>query len=224
MRAEAVGLEPTSGAGRHPFSRRAPQPAGWLPCRTVPGAGIEPAASTFRAWRHDQPQLPRSSGRRIRTSTTWFKARQPAVSRFPRASRGCRTHLSGLGSPRLAARPGTQSPKITMRDRGVEPRSPGWKPGVLPLDQSRSQRKGRESNPQGSALARPRIGCRRPSACPSPISTGGRSRTSNRRLNRAPPYRWATPVSEDRQQSGWPDSNRRSPASEAGGLPGFPTP
>ena len=26
----------------------------------VPGAGIEPAASTFRAWRHYQQQLPRS--------------------------------------------------------------------------------------------------------------------------------------------------------------------
>ena len=25
-----------------------------------------------------------------------------------------------------------------MRDRGIEPRSPGWKPGILPLDQSRS--------------------------------------------------------------------------------------
>jgi hypothetical protein len=63
-------------------------------------------------------------------------------------------------------------------------------------------------NPQGSSLARVRVGCRRQSACPSVMenlphqssmltlsSTGGRSRTSNRRLNRAPPYRWATPVS-----------------------------
>ena len=25
------------------------------------------------------------------------------------------------------------------------------------------------------------------------------------------------------QKSGWPDSNRRSPAPKAGGLPGFPT-
>ncbi len=68
--AEAVGLEPTSGLRRHLFSRQAPDPAGWLPTITpVPGAGIEPAASTFRAWRHYQQQLPRSSGRRIRTST-----------------------------------------------------------------------------------------------------------------------------------------------------------
>ena len=30
------------------------------PVRSVPGAGIEPAASTFRAWRHYQQQLPRN--------------------------------------------------------------------------------------------------------------------------------------------------------------------
>ena len=35
----------------------------------VPGAGIEPAASAFRARRHYHQQLPRSSGRRIRTPT-----------------------------------------------------------------------------------------------------------------------------------------------------------
>ncbi len=59
---------------------------------------------------------------------------------------------------------------VSVRDRGVEPRSPGWKPGVVPLDQSRNandQRKERESNPQGSSLARFRAGCRHPSACPS---------------------------------------------------------
>jgi hypothetical protein len=71
-------------------------------------------------------------------------------------------------------------------------------------------------NPQGSSLARFRVGCRRQSACPSPAvdrgdvphqaltiksSTGGRSRTSNRRLNRAPPYRWATPVSNLRSKA-----------------------
>ncbi len=63
----------------------------------------------------------------------------------------------------------------TLRDRGFEPRLPGWKPGVVPLDQPRvtdratlqNQRKERELNPQGSSLARFRIGCRRRSACPS---------------------------------------------------------
>src|SRR5271157_1262575 len=59
------------------------------------------------------------------------------VSRFPRAPHGSRTRLSGLGSPRLTARPGTHQPSLRVRDRGFEPRSPGWKPGVVPLDQSR---------------------------------------------------------------------------------------
>jgi hypothetical protein len=98
-----------------------------------------------------------------------------------------------------------------------------------PIPQCVLKRKERESNPQGSSLARVRVGCRRQSACPSVIafrghnirsskdsSTGGRSRTSNRRLNRALPYRWATPVS--RHESGRPDLNRRSPAPEAGGF------
>jgi hypothetical protein len=61
------------------------------------------------------------------------------VSRFPRAPRGSRTRLSDLGSPCLAARPETRC-QSRKRDRGIEPRSPGWKPGVVPLDQSRSAR------------------------------------------------------------------------------------
>ena len=75
----------------------------------VPGAGIEPAASTFRAWRHYQQQLPRSR----RFGKEEFEPPPPdsksgslPVSRFPRASRGSRTRLSDLGSPCLTARPG----------------------------------------------------------------------------------------------------------------------
>ena len=68
------------------------------------------------------------------------------VSRFPRASCGSRTRLSDLGSPCLAARPRTLCSLLNSRfqnreserDRGFEPRSPGWKPGVVPLDQSRN--------------------------------------------------------------------------------------
>ena len=144
------------------------------------------------------------------------------VSRFPRASRGSRTRLSDLGSPCLyAARPnsipdsadrdlGFRFAIKSERDRGFEPRSPGWKPGVVPLDQSRvdTQRKERESNPQGSSLARFRVGCRRQSACPSGDSIAQsracaevkhRREESNlqSRLNRAAPYRLATPVSQN---------------------------
>src|SRR5205823_3515157 len=67
--AEAVGLEPTSGRAATCFQDRPLiRPVGFrrsaafllASSRPVPGAGIEPAASTFRAWRHDQQQLPRS--------------------------------------------------------------------------------------------------------------------------------------------------------------------
>ena len=54
------------------------------------------------------------------------------------------------------------------------------------MDQSRGhRRKERESNPQGSSLARFRTGCRRPSACPSESSSsGGRNRTCVPPVNR----------------------------------------
>ena len=84
---------------RYLFSRQAPHPAGWLPfdrrgvtsTAAVPGAGIEPAASTFRAWRRYQQLLPRSQfDRSIREGG--FEPPPPdsksgslPVSRFPRA-------------------------------------------------------------------------------------------------------------------------------------------
>jgi hypothetical protein len=60
------------------------------------------------------------------------------------------------------------------------------------------RRKERESNPQGSSLSRFRAGCRRPSACPSPLSSsGGRNRTCVPPVNsrvlvpaRTPPESW----------------------------------
>jgi hypothetical protein len=73
----------------------------------------------------------------------------------------------------------------------------------VPLDQSRDcRRKGRESNPQGSSLARVRAGCRRRSACPSEFfSSGGRNRTCVPPVNsrvpvpaRAPPESSRHPV------------------------------
>ena len=71
--AEAVGLELT-GALAPPVFKTGPHPAGSLVHR-VPGVGIEPTSSWFRARRHYQQQLPRdtafaSSGRRVRTSVS----------------------------------------------------------------------------------------------------------------------------------------------------------
>ena len=121
--------------------------------------------------RHYHQQLPRIREGGFEPPPPDSKSGSLPVSRFPRAPRGSRTRLSGLGSPRLTARPGTPVTSHRVRVRGVEPRSPGWKPGVVPLDQSRElpvcRRKERESNPQGSSLARIRAGCRRRSACPS---------------------------------------------------------
>jgi hypothetical protein len=83
------------------------------------------------------------------------------------------------------------------------------------------QRKGQDSNLQGLA---PRPASNRvPScqlACPSVSSCPGRGRTCNRLVNNQPHHRCAT---GQKDESGWPDLNRRSPAPQAGGLPGFPT-
>jgi hypothetical protein len=143
------------------------------------------------------------------------------VSRFPRAPRGSRTRLSDLGSPRLTARPGTHQRSLRVRDRGVEPRSPGWKPGVVPLDQSRSLRAEGEGVEPSRLIARPDS-----SRVPSPFGLPF--------LNRAAPAAGIEPASprltagcscqhelhrnRKFRQSGWPDSNRRSPAPKAGGL------
>ena len=113
------------------------------------------------------------------------------VSRFPRAPRGSRTRLSDLASPRLTARPGTHQRSLRVRDRGVEPRSPGWKPGVVPLEQSRIEQAEGEgvepprliARPDHRCAAVPRAGCRRQSACPSVSSCGGRNRTCDGAVN-----------------------------------------
>src|SRR5262249_49548392 len=77
------------------------------------------------------------------------------ISRFPRASRGGRTRLSDLGSPCLTARPGTHQRSLRVRDRGVEPRSPGWKPGIVPLDQPRKLPAEGEGVEPSRLIARP---------------------------------------------------------------------
>ena len=53
-------------------------------------------------------------------------------------------------------------------------------------------------------------------------SSGGRTRTFTRLLNREPPYHWATPDC-CLLKSGWLDLNQRSRVSGTRGVPDFPT-
>ena len=61
---------------------------------------------------------------------------------------------------------------------------------------------------------------RSPGSTPLTISGRDRTRTCNHPVNSGPLHRLSYKASN---QSGWPDLNRRSPAPQAGGLPGFPT-
>jgi hypothetical protein len=84
----------------------------------VPGAGIEPAASTFRAWRHDQPQLPRSVPRLlVRT-----KQVQP---RFGKEDSNLHRLIQSQAACRLAD--SRECPA------GVEPARSPWQGERLPL-------------------------------------------------------------------------------------------
>jgi hypothetical protein len=118
--AEAVGLEPTSGWSRHLFSRQAPDPAGWLPS-TIPdfprpcssggwnrtsGLHVQSVALLPAATAPESPH-PRIREGGFEPPPPDSKSGSLPVSRFPRASCGNRTRLSGVGSPCLAARPRT---------------------------------------------------------------------------------------------------------------------
>lgn len=85
--------------------------------RADPGAGIEPATSTFKAWR-SAPELPRRSGSEFGEKDSnlhdaWVRARWLTVSRSPRVSCGSRTRLSDLGGRSLC-----RSAKDTDQESG----------------------------------------------------------------------------------------------------------
>jgi hypothetical protein len=163
-----LGLEPTSGhrAATCFQDRSLSRPDGFR-------EGFQPE---FRGL--ESNQRPPRSGRGVTTSSNCPGVREGGLeppppdsksgslplSRFPRAPRGSRTRLSDLASPRLTARPGTLERPLRVRDRGVEPRSPGWKPGVVPLDQSRSEQAEGEGVEPSRLIARPGSG-----RVPSPI-------------------------------------------------------
>jgi hypothetical protein len=161
--------------------------AGCLPSHNaVPGAGIEPAASTFRAWRHYQQQLPRSRrfGKEDSNLHRLIQSQgacQLADSRerpagVEPAYRTWEARAWPLGPGRYA-RCSFSMPHSTMENQsGIGDSNPGRLVGsqescrwTNPATSSIQERKERELNPQGSSLARFRIGCRRQSACPSDL-------------------------------------------------------
>jgi hypothetical protein len=166
--------------------------AGCLPSQNaIPGAGIEPAASTFRAWRHYQQQLPRS--RRFgKEDSNLHRLIQSQVACQLADSRerpagvepACRTWEARallLGPGRYANRliPDTRFPNRS----GIGDSNPGRLVGsqescrwTNPARRQIQERKERELNPQGSSLARVRIECRRQSACPSVIAIDYRAK------------------------------------------------
>src|SRR5262245_20480868 len=173
-------------------------------------------ASRFRGL--DSNQRPPRSERGVTTSSNCPGVREGGleppppdsksgslpVSRFPRAPRGSRTRLSDLASPRLTARPGTHQLSLRERDRGVEPRSPGWKPGVVPLDQSRKKQAEGEGVEPSRLIARPGSG-----RVPSPIglsfrvsSSGGRNRTCVPPVNSQVPVPAQAPPESSRNAVG----------------------
>jgi hypothetical protein len=105
------------GARPHnrPGSSRAARPIGvpgLLVSRSDPGAGIEPAASTFRAWRHYQQQLPRSR-----------------PSGFGKEDSNLHGLIQNQGAFRLA--------DSRERPAGVEPACRAWEARAWPLGQGR---------------------------------------------------------------------------------------
>ncbi len=132
--------------------------------------------------------LAASSGRRDRTSVSWFKARKPTTSR---------------------------SPIIIVRECpvGVEPTSPDWKPGTFAA-RPRAQQGGRRGSRtlkahRSTAFAH---GCHRQLACPSVLSKGcgGRNRTCVGAVNSRLPVPAQVPPQSN--QSGRRDLNPRSRA------------
>ena len=208
LRAEAVGLEPTSGAWPPPVFKTGSSSGRMTSVRVAqkaPGVGIEPTTSWFRARRHYQQQLPRnvfhaSSGRRIRTSIAWFKARRPTVSR---------------------------SPNVCRIDRecsaGIEPACSAWKADAFAdRPRARSGRRGSrtlkahrstvfETAAIAHWLALPYSHAKAAAAGIEPA----KGRLTGACLYQHRPHR---------NESGWQDLNLRSQAPRACAMPGFATP
>ena len=147
-------------------------------CTPVPGAGIEPAASTFRAWRHYQQQLPRSRRFGKEDSNLHHLIQSQGAFRLADSrERPAGVEPACRNWKPVPGRSAQDAVIISMRYRGFEPRSPGWKPGVVPLDQSRHAAHARAA--EGEGVEPPRL-IARPSSSrvPSPVGLPFRDRES----------------------------------------------
>ncbi len=147
-----MGLEPTTVLAA-PVFKTGSSSSRMTSVVQVAGAGIEPTPR-----RSERPVLPldhpalfvssrhvvqsKSSGRRIRTFTSCFKGRWPAISR---------------------------SPNNQECPAGVEPASPGWKPGTFPARPRAHNQGGRRGSRTLKAVKLDcfRDSCHRQLACPS---------------------------------------------------------
>jgi hypothetical protein len=161
---------------RRPLSRRAPDPAGWLPISSSSGG-----------WN-------RTSGLRVQSAASLPAATAPDHG-FPTSRHiasmpgsGGRNRTCELLVQGQEFLPAETTPESAQRESNPPVRVGSPVPRRSAKGTVETQRKERESNPQGSALARFRVGCRHRSACPSVLnathSTGGRNRTCELLLNR----------------------------------------
>ena len=164
----------------------------------------------------------------------------PRIRRVPLrpAPAGCQRPVRELNPSRLidsqVATPAASQGQA--RTVGFEPTPPDLETGYSPRSTFLYERKGQDSNLQGLSprpLSRRVPSCQL--ACPSVSATKRHQHSSpgSLRVTKAGPVGLEpttfpltggrTTVVLQANQSGWSDLNRRSPASKAGGLPGFPT-
>ena len=129
-----------------------------------------------------------SCGSWNRTNIKTFRASRPTVRRSRKMlfSSGGRNRTYGLLIQSQASLPTATTPELHLHLksalRELNPPRQFGRLAPLPLGQEHTQRKERESNPQGLTLDCFRDSCHRQLACPSVTSCGGRNRTCGIRV------------------------------------------
>ena len=176
----------------------------WKP---IPGSG-----HSTGDWNRTNELLVQSEVQRPTTATPAFsnqiiKALRPGIEPDLRASKA---HVATT-----RRREFSQSKECPA---GVEPTYLSWKPSTFAArPRTRLMRKF-----EGRGVKRSELFHTSRFTLQTSRSSGGRTRTFTRLLNREPPYHWATPDC-CLIKSGWLDLNQRSRVSGTRGVPDFPT-